>query len=139
VSDRLSQGIGILSRLLVEYENNPFEARLERNTPVYNTVQCVGKYIQNIPSVLRDLIEASAYSDTALYQLQAVLIKDTALRALIGTTQAISLFRGGVKANAMPEEAWAVVNHRIATQRSVFCIEISSNSCCPFALLMPIL
>jgi Gly-Xaa carboxypeptidase len=25
-----------------------------------------------------------------------------------------------VKANALPEEAWAVVNHRIATQRSVF-------------------
>jgi len=40
---------------------------------------------------------------------------------LIGTTQAIDLVRGGVKTNALPEEAWAVVNYRIATQRSVFC------------------
>ena len=136
MSDRLSQGIGILSRLLVEYEDNPFEAHLERDTPVYNTVQCVGKHAQDIPSDLRNLIEASAYSDTALYQLQAILTKDIAIRALIGTTQAINLFQGGVKANALPEEAWAVVNHRIATQRSVFCIEISSNSYRSFTPLM---
>ena len=43
------------------------------------------------------------------------------------TTQAIDLVQGGVKANALPlpEEAWAVVNHRIATQRSV---TLSDNS-----------
>jgi Gly-Xaa carboxypeptidase len=99
----------------------------------------MGKHAQDIPSDLRDLIEASAYSDTALYQLQALLIKDVTLRAIIGTTQAINLFRGGVKANALPEEAWAVVNHRIATQRSVFCIEISSYSHRSFARLMPVL
>ena len=50
------------------------------------------------------------------------MINDPFYRGLIGTTQAIDLVRGGVKANALPEEAWAVVNHRIATQRSVFCI-----------------
>lgn len=48
------------------------------------------------------------------------MINDPFYRALIGTTQAIDLVQGGVKTNALPEEAWAVVNHRIATQRSVF-------------------
>lgn len=48
------------------------------------------------------------------------MIKDPFYRALIGTTQAIDLVQGGVKTNALPEEAWAVVNHRIAMQGSVF-------------------
>jgi len=39
------------------------------------------------------------------------------------TTQAIDLVQGGVKANALPEEAWAVVNHRIATQSSVAAVQ----------------
>jgi Gly-Xaa carboxypeptidase len=43
--------------------------------------------------------------------------------SLAGTTQAIDLVSGGVKINALPEQARAVVNHRIATDRSVvlFC------------------
>ena len=48
------------------------------------------------------------------------MINDPFYSAVIGTTQAIDLVQGGVKTNALPEEAWAVVNHRIATQRSVF-------------------
>ncbi|KAN0102405.1 hypothetical protein V8E52_011977, partial [Russula decolorans] len=36
-----------------------------------------------------------------------------------GITQAIDLVQGSVKSNELPEEAWAVVNHRIAIQRDV--------------------
>ena len=50
------------------------------------------------------------------------MVNDSFYKPLIGTTQAIDLIRGGVKTNALPEEAWAVVNHLIATQRSAFCI-----------------
>lgn len=42
---------------------------------------------------------------------------DPAFKALVGTTQAIDLIQGGVKTNALPEQAWAVVNHRLATER----------------------
>ncbi|KAH9975656.1 hypothetical protein BJV74DRAFT_178104 [Russula compacta] len=110
--------IGILSRLLVEYESNPIEAHLERGTPVYSTVQCVAQHAKDFPSQLRALIKASVHSDTALRKLEAELIRDPMFRALIGTTQAIDIVQGGVKANALPEEAWAVVNHRIATESS---------------------
>ncbi|KAI0251446.1 carboxypeptidase S [Lactifluus subvellereus] len=116
-------GIGILSRLLVEYEDNPIEAHLERGTPIYSVVQCVGEHAKDLPWELRALIEASAYFDWALQKLEAELTKDNTLRALIGTTQAIDLVQGGVKANALPENAWAVVNHRIATQSSVAAVQ----------------
>jgi Gly-Xaa carboxypeptidase len=72
----------------------------------------------------------------ALQRLEAELTKDINLRALIGTTQAIDLVQGGVKSNALPEEAWAVVNHRIATQRSVFCNNISSSTLYSFIVPM---
>lgn len=38
---------------------------------------------------------------------------------MIRTTQAIDLIQGGIKSNALPEEAWAVVNHRVAVVSSI--------------------
>ncbi|KAI0272776.1 carboxypeptidase S [Gloeopeniophorella convolvens] len=115
--------IGILARLLVELEANPIRPHLERVTPIYDTVQCVGQHVKDIPTYLRALIKASLYSDRALRKLETELSKNPTLSALIGTTQAIDLIRGGVKVNALPEEAWAVVNHRIATQSSVAAVQ----------------
>jgi len=79
----------------------------------------MGEYAKDLPSHLRALVKTSVYSDRSLRKLEAELIGDPFYNALIGTTQAIDLVQGGVKSNALPEEAWAVVNHRIATQRSV--------------------
>jgi len=45
------------------------------------------------------------------------MFKDIKVKSLFGTTQAIDLVGGGVKTNALPENAWAVVNHRISTTR----------------------
>lgn len=115
--------IGILSRLLVEFEANPIKPQLERGTPVYSTVQCVGQHAKDFPAHLRALIKRSIHSDRALHKLEAELIKDNQYRSLIGTTQAIDLIQGGVKTNALPEEAWAVVNHRIATQSSISAVQ----------------
>ncbi|KAI0289559.1 carboxypeptidase S [Russula brevipes] len=115
--------IGILSRLLVEYEANPIEPHLERGTPVYSTVQCVGQHAKDFPAHLRALVKASAKSDRALRKLEAELTRDPIYKALIGTTQAIDLVEGGVKANVLPEKAWSVINHRIATQSSVAAVK----------------
>jgi Gly-Xaa carboxypeptidase len=115
--------IGILSRLLVEFEANPTKPQLERGTPIYSTVQCVGQHAKEFPAHLRALIKTSVHSDRALRKLEAELIKDKTYKSLIGTTQAIDLIQGGVKTNALPEEAWAVVNNRIATQSSVAAVQ----------------
>jgi Gly-Xaa carboxypeptidase len=115
--------IGILSRLLVEFEANPIKPQLDRGTPIYSTVQCVGQHAKDFPAHLRALIKRSVHSDRALHNLEAELIKDNKYKSLIGTTQAIDLIQGGVKTNALPEEAWAVVNHRIATQSTISAVQ----------------
>jgi Gly-Xaa carboxypeptidase len=94
---------------------------------MYGTIQCVGQYAKNLSAHLRALIKTSVHSDRALSKLEAELIRDPMYSALIGSTQAIDLVQGGVKANALPEEAWAVINHRVATQRSVFCIRTEAH------------
>ncbi|ETW78967.1 Metallo peptidase M20 [Heterobasidion irregulare TC 32-1] len=111
--------IGILSALLVELEAHPFEVHLSRGTPVYATVQCLAAHAKNLPQKLRASIKASAKSDKALKKAEKELFVDPAFKALVGTTQAIDLIQGGVKTNALPEQAWAVVNHRLATESSV--------------------
>jgi Gly-Xaa carboxypeptidase len=65
-------------------------------------------------------VKASVFSDFCLRKVEEFFFKDAAFKALTGTTQAIDLIGGGVKTNALPEQSWAVVNHRIATQRFVF-------------------
>jgi Gly-Xaa carboxypeptidase len=64
-------------------------------------------------------VKKSAFSDKALQAVEEYFFKDAKFKSLAGTTQAIDLTGGGVKTNALPEEAWAVVNHRISTDRSV--------------------
>jgi Gly-Xaa carboxypeptidase len=140
--------IGILSRLLVEYERNPYTPKLyvisntvlifycllvltsdsrTRGTTVYKTVQCLGEYAPELPSKLRDAIKKSPKSDKALAQVEKFLFEAPQWRALVGTTQAIDLIHGGVKSNALPEESWAVVNHRIDIAR---CVLALARNCC---------
>ena len=69
-------------------------------------------------SKLKKLIKQSASSDKALSALEEELFRsDLLAKALGGTTQAVDIINGGVKVNALPEEVFAIVNHRIATHR----------------------
>lgn len=111
--------IGILSALLVHYESNPYEVHLGRHEPVYDTLQCIAQYAKSLPEQTRKLIKASAYSNKALEAIQPIVANDRTLKSLVGTTQAIDLIHGGVKSNALPEQAWAVVNHRISVVSSL--------------------
>ncbi|KAJ7623331.1 hypothetical protein FB45DRAFT_925310 [Roridomyces roridus] len=111
--------IGILAALLVEYDNNPHPFELSRESIPYNTLQCLAEHGATMPKSFKKLIQHSAHSKHALRKLQDVLHEDKAYRSLIGTTQAIDIIQGGVKSNALPEQAYALVNHRISTQSSV--------------------
>jgi Gly-Xaa carboxypeptidase len=86
-----------------------------------------------MPPAIKRIIVDSAQSDTALQTLEGILSKDRLYRSQIGTTQAIDVVSGGVKSNALPEQAHAIVNHRISTERSAFLGTIklcSSSSMC---------
>ncbi|KIK13509.1 hypothetical protein PISMIDRAFT_17926 [Pisolithus microcarpus 441] len=110
--------IGILAELLVKIEGNPFRVHLARNSPPYRTVQCLAAHAPNMPDGLRRNILASAYSDKVLRAAEDVLFTNSPVfKSLVGTTQAIDIIQGGVKVNALPEQAWAVINHRISMER----------------------
>ncbi|EGN96601.1 hypothetical protein SERLA73DRAFT_184690 [Serpula lacrymans var. lacrymans S7.3] len=111
--------IGMLAQLLVEFEQNPFEVHLSRDSPTYKTVQCLAAHAPDLPPSLKKEILESEYSDRALSAAEKTLFENRKFKSLVGTTQAIDLIQGGVKTNALPEQAWAVVNHRISTESSI--------------------
>ena len=73
-----------------------------------------------MPTDLKNLILRSQRDDDVLEQLASELDRTTReFKPSTGTTQAVDIISGGVKANALPEEVFAVVNHRIADYRHV--------------------
>jgi Gly-Xaa carboxypeptidase len=115
--------IGMLARMLVAYEANPYKATFQRGTPVYRSAQCLAAHARDIPHSLKRAIRKAHKSDRALQKAEALLFADAGFRAVAGTTQAIDLVSGGVKTNALPEQAFAVVNHRIDTASSVAAVK----------------
>ncbi|KAF8917086.1 hypothetical protein CPB85DRAFT_1215636 [Mucidula mucida] len=111
--------IGMLAALLTELENNPFPLKLSKEDVVYDNLQCLAAHGKDVPKKLRDAIEWSSYSSKGLRAIEKIIFKDQFYRSLVGTTQAIDLINGGVKTNALPEQAWAVVNHRISILSSI--------------------
>ncbi|KAB5587639.1 Gly-Xaa carboxypeptidase [Ceratobasidium theobromae] len=134
--------IGILASLLVEIEATPYAPELTRSSPIYSMAQCFAAHVPYVPSsfrssVLTSICPAHASTreqrrcDQALHQVERALFDASSdwnrgdeqqasrFKSLSRTTQAIDLISGGTKANALPELASAVVNHRIRTDRHV--------------------
>ncbi|KAJ8586003.1 carboxypeptidase S [Rhizopogon salebrosus TDB-379] len=112
--------IGLLSRFIAAVEDNAYEASLSRTGTAFATTQCLAAYSPMYPEDLRDLARKAVTDDAALKALQGRLLAlDPLYKAMLGTTQAVDLVEGGVKVNALPERASAVVNHRIAEHSSV--------------------
>lgn len=109
--------IGLLSLLVASLEANPHEPVLLRNGTGFANVQCQAMYF---PDDLRAQAQKALVSDRALEKFKKSLIKfNKFFGVLLRTTQAVDLIQGGVKVNALPESAEAVVNHRIAEHSSV--------------------
>ena len=90
---------------------------------MFATLQCLAEYAQSLPSNLRHTIKKSVYSDKALESLQSYVLENKELYSLVTTTQAIDMIGGGIKSNALPELAWAVVNRRISVLRYDHCLQ----------------
>ncbi|KAJ6572285.1 carboxypeptidase S [Mycena capillaripes] len=111
--------IGILAALIVHLENNAPVPKLEVDTTAFAMATCLAAHAPDMPRQLKHAIRRSAKSKKALEKAEGMLLQDPMFRALVGTTQAVDMISGGVKSNALPEQAVALVNHRIATQSSV--------------------
>ncbi|KAJ4480108.1 carboxypeptidase S [Lentinula aciculospora] len=112
--------IGYLASIIVAFEKNPFPVELVRNTVPHDTLLCYASHGDAIPHSLKHAIFQSTYRDAALREVEDLFVsKDHWYSSLVGTTQAVDMVFGGVKANALPESAYAIVNHRINTVSSV--------------------
>lgn len=111
--------IGMLADMITTLEEKPFEPKLSREEPFYWTWKCLAEYAPDINDDLRAAVKASASNDDALAEAERLLVQEPIYKVNLQTTQAIDMINGGVKSNALPEQAYAVVNHRILTQSSV--------------------
>lgn len=112
--------IGLLSSLIVAYESSAPPARLTRTSAAYTHAQCLAAHASLLPPTLRADIRAAPTSDAALRRVETALFEaDPGLAAGGRTTVAVDVVWGGVKSNALPETAGAVVNHRVAVDSSV--------------------
>ncbi|KAL7413207.1 carboxypeptidase S [Mrakia frigida] len=105
--------IGLLSLLVSEIERNPHVPILTRESPVYELLQCQAAFA-TLSSRKLDLVLGSAKSDKKLKALEELIVQDKGTRSQLRTTTAVDLISGGVKVNALPETASAVINHRIS-------------------------
>ncbi|EPT05315.1 hypothetical protein FOMPIDRAFT_125395 [Fomitopsis schrenkii] len=112
--------IGILAALIKHIEANPHVAHLNRTSTYYAQLQCQAKHDPLLPKKLKKLIRKSLNSDNALAALEKELLKtDPMFGPLAGTTQAVDIIHGGVKTNALPENAYFIMNHRSDSVSSV--------------------
>ena len=112
------QGIGILAAAIVAVEAHPHLSILSRTGTVFEVLECAAAYGPNVPFGLESLVKKAKKDDQALEELTALLPSFfPQFGNGIRTTQAVDLVHGGVKVNALPELAEAIVNHRIAEQR----------------------
>lgn len=108
----------MLSRIITGLEDNPHPHSLKRDGVYYQQMQCLAEHTPSIPQDLKELIQKSQKDDEALDQLATELDRTTReFKPSTGTTQAVDIISGGIKSNALPEEVFAVVNHRIADYR----------------------
>ena len=112
------QGIGLLSRLVAAVEDSPHDIDLRRDGTYYQQLQCLAEHAPTVPERLKHLILKSRTNDESLRELSDELeVLLSTFRPSVGTTQAVDIIHGGVKSNALPEQAYAIVNHRIADYR----------------------
>ncbi|KAL6942336.1 hypothetical protein ACO0QE_003509 [Hanseniaspora vineae] len=106
--------IVIMSKLGVSLYNDPYEPTITTNNPALEFLQCAAKYS---PEYLPGLSKAIKSKSQSKF-LQATS-SNLNIAYLFQTTQAMDIFNSGVKANALPEQATMVINHRIGLHSSV--------------------
>ncbi|KAJ7032940.1 hypothetical protein C8F04DRAFT_1184635 [Mycena alexandri] len=107
--------IGILAALVTTVEANPPPFTLSTKNPFSTFVGCLAEY-GTIDAELKNLL---AYEETWPEAAALMAERDPADGARLSTTQAVDIVSGGVKVNALPEAAYAVVNHRVSADDSV--------------------
>ncbi|KAI0927139.1 hypothetical protein AcV5_007754 [Taiwanofungus camphoratus] len=120
----LHTSIGMLASIIQELEANPHPYSLKRDSTYYQALQCQAEHDPALHDGLRKLIKKSFRSNKALKALEVQLAHtDRMFKPSTGTTQAIDIIHGGVKTNALPENVFTIINHRIDVHSSVAALQ----------------
>ncbi|KIW15751.1 hypothetical protein PV08_05801 [Exophiala spinifera] len=107
--------IGFLAQIIKLIEDHPFPSKLIRHNPTLNYLRQAALLSKHMPDDLRDVILGSQSSSKLLEYLNT----DRERRAMVKTSIAVDVVRGGDKVNSLPESATVLINHRIAIHDSV--------------------
>lgn len=113
--------IGIISELNYNIEADQYSPFLSSENPMLSYLQCIASndYKNKIGSVTKKSILSAEHNNYAKSKIIKALASNPFTKYFITTSQSIDIFRGGEKANALPESASIVVNHRISVEKTV--------------------
>lgn len=110
--------IGILSEVITLIEAKQYPTRLYEENPYFTQLQCGAAYSPEFDHKLKKLLSERLHSHYVCAAKPDLLAIEAAkqgadIKYLLQTSQAVDIISGGVKINALPERAQAMVNHRI--------------------------
>lgn len=112
--------IGLMSKLAVLIENDPYSAIFTPENPAFHQVQCAAVHDGGkMPKLLRKSILRAGYDKIANAYAVKALTQSPVTKYLFQTSQALDIVNGGEKNNALPEDVKLLVNHRIAIESDV--------------------
>lgn len=110
--------IGMMSTFLHRYERNLYDPEFVEDTPWKGCLNCMAAH-GNLDKELKNLIQNSNSSPKIQKELLSYLSELPEWKYSVRTSQAIDIIAGGDKANSLPREVTATINHRIAYGDSV--------------------
>ena len=93
-------GVGIMSELVVALESHPAQIHLTEENPLMGYLECVAEHGEKVDEALVTRVRAKECWTGLAEEMGE---RDRTLRAFMGTTQAVDVFSGGIKFNALPE------------------------------------
>ncbi|KAL6929121.1 hypothetical protein ACO0SA_002461 [Hanseniaspora valbyensis] len=111
--------IGILSKLISLMEDTGFEPQFTPKNPIWEFLDCLAEWYTDIPEEFKDAIVKRDLSEYHMDKLLQMLVHQNTFKELVRTSQAVDIISGGVKSNALPEDVFTIVNHRIEVGSSV--------------------
>ncbi|CAK7216175.1 Gly-Xaa carboxypeptidase [Sporothrix curviconia] len=120
--------IGLLALVVSRLEAEApalFPLQLATDSPYYTLLQCAAEdnATVDMSSALRAALlnvgRGRSHEKEDLDRVVALLADDPAAASLLHTTQAVTIFHAGNKANALPAFASALVNYRVSSQETL--------------------
>ncbi|KAJ0425063.1 hypothetical protein BJY00DRAFT_298650 [Aspergillus carlsbadensis] len=120
--------IGILAEMVTAIEDRPFEGRVTVANPMFDFLSCAAVHVpeSSFPSSLRAHLARIVKGDAEAERDLARALDE--LRYYFRTSQSVGKINGGLKINAIPELASAMVNLRLAVETSVSAVQAHYQS-----------